>query len=175
MTVDESLDYLHNLHRPATPGRLHARYALGPDRPVSFHPKQCAHEIINACNRVPDVGDRRTALALLGEVLAELVAHRIEQDGCTFFPYPFPYEVLGKRLDPPWVSALGPAFAVGALVRAFRVTRDAGVLDLARRAVRALIRLRRPGSPVERWVTFVDEGDYLTAITAWSRAPRPCS
>jgi hypothetical protein len=161
IVVDESLDWLHNLQRSARPGRLRKQYELGPDRPVSFHPKQCAHEIINVCTWAEKTDDRRLYAPLLDEVLGELMAHRIEQADRTFFVYPFPYEALGKRLAPPWVSALAQAFAAGALVRAYRLTRDAGILELARRTVRAMSRLRgRVGQP-ELWVTFVDENGYL--------------
>lgn len=161
LIVDESFDYLHNLHRPAKHGRLHAHYTLGSDGPVSFHPKQCAHEIINVCNWIQETGDRRSALPLLDEVLGELMAHRIDQDGSTFFTYPFPYQALGKPLDPPWVSALAQGFAVGALVRLFRLTGEPEILDFARRALRAMTRLRRRVGQPERWVTFVDEQGCL--------------
>lgn len=161
LLIDEACDYMHNVHRPPTPGLHRPRYDLGPDRPVSFHPKQCAHNIINLCTWADESGDAASTEPLLREAVDQLLAHRIEQGDCSFFAYPFVHEELGKRLEPPWVCALGQAFVLGALVRLYRLRGEPEVLDLARRTFRSLARLRRCAGQDELWTTFVDAEGYL--------------
>jgi len=159
--VDESLDYMHNVHRPPRPGRWRQRYDLGPDRPVPFHPKQCAHNVINFCTWAETTGDETSVRPQLDEALAELLAHAVAHEDGLLFSYPFPHAELGKKLEAPWFCALGQAFVLGALVRVFRLTGEERFLALARRTARSLCRLRRRAGETEPWVTFVDDDGYL--------------
>jgi heparosan-N-sulfate-glucuronate 5-epimerase len=57
-------------------------------------------------------------------------------DGTTVWPYNFDWQEGRCRLKAPWISAMSQGLGISVLVRAFRLTRDAGLLSLCERSAR---------------------------------------
>ncbi len=153
---------MRNLHAAATPDDLRWQYALkDPHRPVSFHPKQCCHNILKLCSHAVRASCLSTLLPRLEGYFADLEAHGIEHESAIYVGFPFDYEEYGKKLEAPWVSGLSQGFLLGAATVMYSTSGDSAYRNLARRVHASFLQIRRnPGQP-SPWVTFVDEHGYI--------------
>ena len=66
-------------------------------------------------------------------------------DGAIVWPYNFDWQEGRSYLRAPWISAMSQGLAISALVRAYRLTGDAGLLPMCERSIRAFERAVEDG------------------------------
>jgi hypothetical protein len=76
-------------------------------------------------------------------------------DGAIVWPYHFDWQEGRSCLKAPWISAMSQGLAISALVRAYRLTGDAGLLPLCERSIRVF------EQAVEDGGVRTQEGDHV--------------
>ena len=86
-----------------------------------------------------------------------LKEHAVErEDGAVVWPCYFDWQEGHSRLQSPWISAMYQGVIISALVRAYRVQGDKGLLDLCEKAIRVFERTVEEGG-----VRTVQDGHVL--------------
>ena len=84
-----SLDYMANLHRGTELRILPEPYILkNPIRPVTYHPKQACHKLLNLCCYVDKYGWTDDTHEVLAKLVGEIESHIREDRGNVFVTYP---------------------------------------------------------------------------------------
>jgi len=81
-------------------------------------------------------------------------------DGTTVWPYKFDWREGRCRLKAPWISAMSQGLGMSVLVRAFRLTRDDGLLPLCEQSARVFERSVEDGGVRTREGTHVLYEEY---------------
>ena len=81
-------------------------------------------------------------------------------DGTTVWPYHFDWQEGRCLLKAPWISAMSQGLGISALVRAFRLTRDDGLLSLCEQSSRVFERSIEDGGVRTRQGTHVLYEEY---------------
>ena len=160
--VSEDLDYIYNLYKDAEPGLLVESYFSRPDKkPVSFHPWQCSHNLLNLCSHAEQNNSLEEDLPLLNSLVRQLESHMIEVDSAIYFGYPYRLELYGRTLEPPWFSSIAQGYLLAAWTKFYKITNDSKYLDMARKTYHSFFQIRNEVGQKKSWMSFVDDECYL--------------
>jgi hypothetical protein len=156
--VSEDLDYIYNLYKNAEPGLLVESYFSRSDKkPVSFHPWQCSHNLLNLCSHAERNNSVEKDLPLLNSLVGQVESHMTEVDSAIYFGYPYRHELYGRTLEPPWFSSIAQGYLLAAWIKLYKITNNPKYLDMARATHDSFFQFRNEVGQKEPWISFIDD------------------